>query len=39
MKADFNVEFLEQFKDQSVALRLLRAQHFPLMTSFLRISR
>ncbi|HCV18834.1 MAG TPA: DUF3375 domain-containing protein [Alteromonas sp.] len=34
MKADFNVEFLEQFKDQSVALRLLRAQHFPLMTSF-----
>ena len=34
MKADFSVEFLEQFKDQSVALRLLRAQHFPLMTSF-----
>lgn len=28
MNTDFSVEFLEQFKENSVALRLLRAQNF-----------
>ncbi len=31
---DFNFEFLEQLKEQSVALKLLRSPHFPLIGSF-----
>lgn len=31
---DFNFEFLEQLKDQSIALKLLRSPHFPLIGSF-----
>lgn len=30
----FNFEFLEQLKDQSIALKLLRSPHFPLLGSF-----
>ena len=30
----FNIEFLEQLKEQSVALKLLRSPHFPLLGSF-----
>ena len=31
---DFNFEFLEQLKEQSIALKLLRSPHFPLIGSF-----
>jgi len=31
---DFNFEFLEQLKEQSVALKILRSPHFPLIGSF-----
>jgi len=31
---DFNFEFLEQLKEQSTALKLLRSPHFPLIGSF-----
>lgn len=34
MSSDFSFDFLEQFKEQSIALRLLRAQNFPLLASF-----
>lgn len=35
MNQDLNFDFLEQFKEQSLALRLLRSPHFALLASFL----
>lgn len=34
MKPSLDFDFLEQFKEQSLALRLLRSQHFSLVASF-----
>ena len=35
MNQDLSFDFLEQFKEQSLALRLLRSPHFALLASFL----
>ena len=35
MSQDLSFDFLEQFKEQSLALRLLRSPHFALLASFL----
>ncbi len=35
MASDLSFDFLEQFKEQSLALKLLRSQHFSLISSFL----
>ncbi|WP_202302152.1 DUF3375 domain-containing protein [Dryocola clanedunensis] len=35
MAYDLSFDFLEQFKEQSLALKLLRSQHFSLISSFL----
>ncbi|EAW2935884.1 DUF3375 domain-containing protein [Salmonella enterica] len=35
METDLNFDFLEQFKEQSLALKFLRSTHFSLIASFL----